>query len=74
MGTTFWGQAIQKEIDNVRVAFKNISRMVDEMRNGWCLPGLQHIGFHMIFDIKMDVNFTRKSRLVAGGLTTDPQH
>jgi len=34
------------------------------------LQGYQEIKCHMIFDIKMDGNFTRKARLVAGGHTT----
>jgi hypothetical protein len=31
----------------------------------------QGIGYHMIFDIKMDGNLTQKARLVAGGHTTE---
>ena len=31
-----------------------------------------HANAHMIFDIKMDVNFTTKGKLVAGGHTTAP--
>ena len=57
MGTTFWGQAIQKEIDNVRVAFKNISH---------------EIRCHIIFDINMYFNFVHKAMLVEGSHMTDP--
>jgi len=35
------------------------------------LQGYQEIKCHMIFDIKMDGEFTRKARLVAGGHTTE---
>jgi Reverse transcriptase (RNA-dependent DNA polymerase) len=34
------------------------------------LPGYQKIGCHMIFDIKMDGQFTRKARFVANGNET----
>jgi hypothetical protein len=34
------------------------------------LPGYQQIGCHMIFDIKMDGQFTRKARFVANGNET----
>jgi len=35
------------------------------------LQAYQEIKCHMIFDIKMDGDFTRKARLVAGGHTTE---
>jgi hypothetical protein len=34
------------------------------------LPGYKEIKCHMIFDIKMDGNFTRKARFVANGAMT----
>lgn len=34
-------------------------------------PGIQEIKCHMIFYVKMDGNFTRKARLVAGGHVTE---
>ena len=71
-GTNFWELAIQKEMANVKIAFEKGAHTVEEMRDGKVLPGYQEIGYHMIFDIKMDVNFTRKARFVAGGHTTDP--
>ena len=42
------------------------------MRKGKIKPGYEHVDVHMIFDIKMDGNFTRKARLVAGGHKTSP--
>ena len=30
-------------------------------------PGFKYVGTHMIFDIKIDRNFTHKARLVSGG-------
>ena len=38
---------------------------MEEAKNGKILVGFQEIGCHMMFDIKMDSNFTRKARLVA---------
>ena len=57
---------------NMRIDFKKGAHTVGEMRDGKFLPGYQDIGCHMIFDIKMNGNFTRKSHFVAGGHTTDP--
>jgi Reverse transcriptase (RNA-dependent DNA polymerase) len=64
-GTTFWFDAIMKEMKNVMPAFKVLN---DDEK----VPiGYQHIRCHMIFDVKMD--FTRKARFVAGGhMTTTP--
>jgi len=62
--TTFWRDAIHKEMKNNRLAFKVLE---EEER----VPmGYKWIKCHMIFDIKMD--FTRKARYVAGGHMTDP--
>ena len=49
-----------------------VAHMVEEMSYGKVLPVYQDIGCHMIFNINMDGNFTRKSRFVSGGHTTDP--
>jgi hypothetical protein len=63
-GTTFWRDAIRKEMKAVGKAFK----ILDE---GAQSPvGHTKIEVHMVFDIKPD--FTRKARLVAGGHMTDP--
>ena len=35
-------------------------------------PGYEHANMHMIFDINMDGNLTRKSRFLADGHTTAP--
>jgi hypothetical protein len=62
-GTTFWQDAIGKEIKNAMVAF--------EFRDDNVMPpGYKRIDYHMIFEIKRDL--TRKARLVAGGHQTDP--
>jgi hypothetical protein len=62
--TTFWFDAIQKEMKNVRVAFKFLD-------TGERIPiGYKWIKCHSIFDVKMD--FTRKAHFVAGGHMTDP--
>ena len=58
-GNDLWKKAIEKELGNVRVAFK----LLDE---GERLPvGSKEIPYHIIFDVKLDL--TRKARLVAGG-------
>jgi len=62
-GNTLWQDAIEKEMKNVRVAFKFI--------DGTAVPpGYQDIKCHMVFDIKME-DFRRKARFVAGGHTTE---
>jgi hypothetical protein len=61
-GTTYWRDAIAKEMRNVSPAF--------EFRDDDVMPpGYKHIDCHMIFDIKIDL--TRKARLVAGGHQTE---
>ena len=62
--TTFWHEALLKEMKNVQTAF--------EFHDvGTKAPvGYKWIPLHLIFDVKMD--FTRKVRLVAGGHVTDP--
>ena len=63
-GTTFWRDAIAKEMGTVHPAFK----FLDE---GAAQPvGYTAIRGHIIFDVKMD--FTRKARFVADGHLTDP--
>jgi hypothetical protein len=65
--TTYWYDAIQKEMRNNAVAF-------EFLEPGESIPiGYTKITLHMVFDIKID--FTRKARLVAGGhLTQVPSH
>ncbi len=64
MGTTFWRDAIEKEMRNVLPAFKfNDDDSIS--------IGYKHITCHMIFDVKM-VGLVRKARFVAGGHLTDP--
>jgi hypothetical protein len=70
---TLWYDSIQKEMENVRIAFQVDNEVtVDQARSNKYYVGFQEISCHMIFSIKMDGKFTRKSRLVAGGHTTDP--
>ncbi len=62
-GNTLWGDAIAKEMRDVRVAFSIPP-------DGQPAPvGYQKIPCHMILDIKME-DFRRKARLVAGGRMT----
>jgi Reverse transcriptase (RNA-dependent DNA polymerase) len=62
-GTTFWRDAIDKEMAVVRPAFRldSLDRVPEKHTFITC---------HMIFDIKPDL--TRKARFVAGGHMTDP--
>ena len=63
-GNTFWADAIDKEMKNVRIAFQILD-------DGSAAPvGYQFIRCHGIFDIKMD-SFQRKYRMVAGGHMTE---
>jgi len=63
-GTTFWRDAIAKEMKAVGKAFEILEEHEPTP------VGHTHIKCHMVFDIKPD--FTRKARLVAGGHMTDP--
>jgi hypothetical protein len=72
-GTTFWQDAIRKELQKINVAFEFCENLTPEqIRSGNArgdFVGYQEIKCHMVFDIKMDL--TRKARLVAGGHTTE---
>lgn len=63
-GTTFWADAISKEMRAVAKAFQILESDAPDP------VGYTRIKVHMVFDIKPD--FTRKARLVAGGHMTDP--
>jgi len=66
-GTTFWRDAIQKEMKAVLPAFE----ILDDPNTN--LVGYSEISTHLVFDVKMD--FTRKARFVAnphGGDGTAP--
>ena len=55
---------------NVHIQFYKLDSVIpDEMRKGKIKPGYEHFNAHIIFDINMDGNFTRKARLVANGHT-----
>ena len=62
-GTTFWADAIAKEMKNVQVAFKF-------PEDGVVPPSFTEIKCHMIFDTKSTL--ARKARFVARGHLTDP--
>ena len=68
-GTTYWWDAIKKEMDKVMVAFDVEEELTtDNIRQGVACGdfiGYQEIACHWVFDVKMDL--TRKARLVAGG-------
>ena len=60
-----WSDAIQKEMRNIMVAFKILEKGKPPP------PGHQFVTLWMIFDLEID--FTRKARLVTGGhLTQTP--
>jgi ribosomal protein L31E len=60
--TDFWRKAIEKEMNNVRIAFKVCEDGVIPVMH-------KEIRCHLIFDIKSDT-LQRKARLVAGGHMT----
>jgi hypothetical protein len=62
--TTFWTDAIAKEMKHVFPAFNILDKGCKAP------PGSKFIKCHMNFEVKMD--FTRKARFVAGGHMTDP--
>jgi len=66
--TTFWHDAIAKEMKNVRPAFEIIEG------DAKVPPGYKEIPCHMVFDVTHDVkmDFTRKAQFIAGGHVTDP--
>ena len=60
----FWMDTIRKEMENVKPVFRILE-------DGPKAPiGCQKIRCHMIFDVKLD--FTHKTRFVAGGHMTEP--
>ena len=63
-GNTLWRDAINKEMSNIRVAFKILD-------DGKIPPGFQEMQCHMVFEIKLEGPFRRKCRLVAGGHMVD---
>ena len=61
LGTDFWTKAIEKQMENFRIAFEKLDNVTpDEMRKGKNRPGYEHINVNMIFDINMDGKFTRR--------------
>ena len=63
-GNTLWRDAIDKELSSVKVAFKILEDDKPPV-------GYQYMDCHMVFDVKMESNFRRKVRLVAGGHMTE---
>ena len=71
-GTYFWRKVVNKEMSKVKVAWiLDETFTPEEVRSQKTnkYTDFQEIGCHLIFDVKM--NFTRKSRFVAGGHTTE---
>ena len=58
-GNAFWEQAIQKQVLNIKVAFRILEH------NEPIPVGSKYISSHFIFDVKFDL--TRKARCVVGG-------
>ena len=63
-GNSYWQDAIKKEYDNVKVAFKLLED------NSKPPPAFKEITCHLIFEVKF--NLQRKAPYVAGGHLTDP--
>jgi len=75
MGTDYWHKVIEKEMKNVQTAFQKLDRGGPDdaclASINSSLIGYQEIRCHMVFDIKMDGDLTRKAHLVAGCHTTE---
>ena len=57
---------------HVRIAFKKLNDVtLKQMRTAKIKSGYKYFSTHIIFGIKMDGNFTRKSRLVTYGPNID---
>eukprot|EP00980_Cylindrotheca_fusiformis_P019797 scaffold6944_cov68-Cylindrotheca_fusiformis.AAC.1 len=73
-GTLHWTKAIEKEMKKINSlqAFEKVEGITPDglRKDATKLPGHAEVGLHMIFDVKMDGNFTRKARLVANGNET----
>ena len=53
-------------LNNRCITFERLDGVIpDETRKGKIKPGYEHANVQIIFDIKMDGNFTRNSGLVA---------
>ena len=71
-GANFWWRAINKEMEQVKIAWTTKDGCTPEQVRKGQIPELwnfQEIGCHCVFDIKMD--FTQKCRFIAGGHTTE---
>jgi Reverse transcriptase (RNA-dependent DNA polymerase) len=64
-GTTFWQNALQKEMKVVMVAFKILEQGAERP------VGYEKVHCHLVFDIKMGT-LQWKARYVCGGHTTNP--
>jgi hypothetical protein len=64
---TFWQDAVRKEMNNIRIAFKILNGEESVP------PTYQEIRCHMIIDVKME-DSRRKKRFVAGGHTAYTPH
>lgn len=61
---TFWQDAIKKEMETIKVAFKFLEKGSAKPEKPW-----EPTGGHLVFDVKMD--FTRKARWVKNGYLHD---
>ena len=67
-GTTFWADAIAKEMKTVFVAFEILPE------DKQAPPGHTFIKCHLVFDLKSNGSMIRKARFVAGGhMTGEPE-
>ena len=72
-GTIFWTKVIEKDMENVHNEFDRVDSVSPaNIRKRKIIPGYDHVGINMIFEIRIDGKFTRKI-LVYEGNTTDPQ-
>ena len=64
-GNNLWHEAIEAEMEKVRIAFKILADTDD------IPPGYQEMDCKMVFDIKLGEGFRRKARMVGRGFQVD---
>ena len=60
-GTIFWTKVIEKDMENVHNEFDRVDSVSPaNIRKRKIIPGYDHVGINMIFEIRIDGKFTRK--------------
>lgn len=73
-GNHYWEKAIKKEMGKMRVAYEARDHLTPEqVRKGKApkLTGYQEITCHLVFNLKLKMDFAQKTSCVLNGLKTD---